>query len=256
MSKLKFIILYFFILISLVSIIFVALAQTNQNSVAEEGGKNDVIGSIAPSLIFVAVTLFLSHYMDDHDRYARQFRELQCDWYCYKTTDEPSKSDNYKENNIIKNCENNLKNCTLCSVMRNHFGIIDITLIFCFIIAISLLTLLFMQIRSFDMSLMKNIIILVDALLIFQLLSYLKQGNVIARWIKLLQNRKNAKCCEENLQIIFPHMIGRMLTNMRLWFVRDSKKKGIFLDIDSDLYIYIIWAIVIIISIYFMVFKP
>jgi hypothetical protein len=69
----------------------------------------------------------------------------------------------------------------------------------------------------------------------------------------------NAKCCEENLQIIFPHIIGRMLTNMRLWLVRESKNKGnsdLLLDICSDIYVYILWVVIIIINIYFIVFKP
>lgn len=253
-SKIKFIFPLFFILISLVSIIFVALAETNQSIITDEGNNiGDNPGIALTSLIFVAVTFLLSHYMDDHDKYARQFRELQCEWYCYKISYEPS-----------KNCKDKdtLKNCTLCRVMQNHFGIIDITLLSCFVTSIFLVTLLFMQIRTFESSLMEFIIISVDALLLVQLLAYLKQGNVIARWIKLQHNRKNSnyvKCCEENLQIIFPHIIGQMLTNMRLRLVRESKNKGnsdLRLDICSDIYVYILWIIIIVINIYFIVFKP
>jgi hypothetical protein len=89
MSKLKFILLFFV----LISIISVALLKTTraQQHILEMNEMFDP-SFMAPitilSLIFVAVSFLLSHYMSDHDGYTGRLSKLKHYCMSYKTSDE------------------------------------------------------------------------------------------------------------------------------------------------------------------------
>jgi len=257
LSKAKFILLIFI----LISIISVTLAETNQSATTDEGaesGGEDVLLKVRitiVSLIFIAISLFLNHFMDDHDGYLHRLLKLQRHYKHYK---ENGNSFNYfKTNNHLKNWI--LKDCLLFCVTQMHFGIIAFTLIFCFLSATILLTWLGIEfIKMIVLSRLWDVSIIVafgiiNLILLFQLWVFTRQGNVTARWIYNLEKIKFREECEENLkkmEISIPtpsHRIGRRLTKCRLWLARVGKDGYLNLYTDGGV---IIWFIILLCLVY------
>lgn len=251
MSKLKFILLF----VILISIISVALAETNQSTTADtEAGQLLDPSFIVPvailSLIFVALSFISDHYMDDHDGYARRLRRLQ--YYCmsYKTLDEPCNYMNSIEKNKTKNDKEILDDCIRFRIVLIHFGSISLILMACFLVAILIATYVMIKFLQYcEPSLRITnlpvvlIILMVHFILFSQLWLYSRQGNRIARWIKELQKIKFDKCCQNQkyLENIFipPRRFEMWLTEMRLRLARVDN------DVKPDLYTSILFLVVV-----------
>lgn len=247
MSKLKFILLF----VIIISIISVALAETNQSTTADTEAEQlldprDTVTIL--SLIFVAISFLLDHYMDDHDAYARRLRSLQ--YYCmsYKTIDKPCCNYmNSIEKNKTKNDKEILDDCIRFRIALMHFGSISLILMACFLVALFIATYLMIYfLPSCEPSLNTNllvflIILMVNGIILSQLWIYSKQGNRIARWIKELQKIGFDKCCQNQKyleNIIIPHSrIEEWLTKMRLRLAR------VDYDVNLDLYTIILFLI-------------
>lgn len=251
MSKLKFILLF----VILISIISVALAETNQSTTADTEAEQLLDPSfmasvIILSLIFIAVSFLLDHYMDDHDAYARRLRRLQ--YYCmsYKTIDEPCNYMNSIEKNKTKNNKEILDDCIRFRIALIHFGSISLILMACFLVALSIATYLMIKFLPYCLPSLRNtnllvvlIILMVNLILLSQVCIYSRQGNRIARWIKELQKIKFYECCQNQKyleNIIIPSSgIEEWLTKMRLWLAR------VDYDVKPDLYTSILFLILI-----------
>lgn len=251
MSKLKFILLIFI----LISIISVALAETHQSTTAEEGAESEG-GGISHmeqitivSLLFVVISLFINHFMEDHDNNGSRLLKLQR--YCEYIKNDKS------INNLTAYSKFNDEistDCLLFRVTQRHFGPISFTLISCFLCATSLLTWLSIEFfkmkeafKLCDISILFAIFILFF-ILFFQLWSFTRQGNMIARWINNLEKIEFVKYCEDNLKkmdicILIPtHRLGEFLTRLRLWLARVNKKS--YLNLYTDILIGI-WFIIL-----------
>lgn len=174
-----------------------ALAETNQSTTDTEVKKeldSSVIARISIlSCIFVAVSLLLGHFMDDHDKYGKRLIEFQDYYKSYEESD--------KCFNFLKNGNNSKKDILhdyyLFRVTLMHFGHIDFTVIGCFLSVTVILTWLiieFWNISTFGqmdiiiIAALILILILINGILISQLWIFSRQGNMIARCIKRLQD--------------------------------------------------------------------
>jgi hypothetical protein len=258
MPKLKFILLF----VILISIISVALAETNQSTTADTEAEQLLSPSVMAlvlSFIFVAISFLLDHYMDDHDAYARRLRRLQ--YYCmsYKTIDEPCNYMNSIEKNKTKNDKEILDDCIRFRIALIHFGSISLILMACFFVAIFIATYLMINLIPYCEPSLRNtnllvvlIILIVNLILLSQLWIYSKQGNRIARWIKELQKIKFDKCCQNQKyleNIIIPRSrIEERLTKMRLWLAR------VDYDVNPDLYTSILFLFLILMWVFCIIF--
>lgn len=240
-----------------------ALAETNQSTTADEGVEKDKedpwLRVTILSLILVAMSVLLSHYMDDHDGYARRLRKLQYYRMHCKSCRELSV---YMNPLTTENDKKEvLEDCIRFSITLMHFGPISFTLIFCLLVATLIVTYLFIEFISCEpnfgnLSLfVLPIIFLMNLILLSQLWFYLRQGNRIAHWIKNLEKIQFEECCKKKYLekiIIHPRRIEDWLTKVRLWFARANKKKG-YLDLYTDI-VFIIWVFILGCSIYFFCF--
>ena len=258
LSKHVFIVLFFI----LISVISVAFAETNQSTTADEGVEKDKenpwLRVTILSLILVAMSCFLSHYMDDHDGYARRLRKLQYYRMQCKSCRELSE---YMNSLTTENEKEVLEDCIRFRITLMHFGPISFTLIFCFLVATLIVTYLFIEFYiSCELNfgnlnlLVLPILSLMDIILLSQLWFYLRQGNRIAHWIKNLEKIQFKECCEKYQEkiIIHPRVIEEWLTKVRLWFARVNKKKG-RLNLYTDI-VSLIWVFILVCSIYFFCF--
>lgn len=250
MSKLKFILL----IVIFISIISVTLAETNQSATADIGGISQGERITILSLILVVISLLLGHYMDDHDAYMHRLIGFQARYGCFKSSDELS--DHIKSERDNKNDEKVLNDCILFHLTLMHFGSISFTLIICFLVATSIATCLIIEtIPSCEPSLTNlnlyvSIIIFIIILLLFQLWSFLRQGNMIARWVNDFKKIEFRKKCRENCrdypETTFPrNKRAEWLTTMRLWLA--ELKVGI---IDGTTVLVVIWFIILLFFIY------
>lgn len=72
------------------------------------------------SLILVAISLLLYHYMDDHDMYAKRLIEFQTRYGSFENSDELS--DHIKRVRCKKTNEKVLNDCILFHITLMHFG--------------------------------------------------------------------------------------------------------------------------------------
>lgn len=166
MSKLKSILLF----LILISIISVALAETNQSTTTDEGMKKDE-GNVLlreritiVSLIFVAISLLLNHFMEDHDGYGHRLIKFQ---HYYKSCKEDKSGDcfNYlKKDNYFK--KGILEDYLLFRVTLMHFGPISFTVIFCFVSAIVILMWLTKEFIKLSTFFLGDILIIMPFILI------------------------------------------------------------------------------------------
>lgn len=161
------------------------------------------------SLIFVAVSFLLNHYMADHDGYTGRLSKLQ--FYCrgyrtycrgYKTSDEHCC--NYMNSIVDKDI---IDECNWFRIALIHFGPISLTLMACFLVAIFIATYLMIKLIPYCEPSLRNtnlpvvlIILMVNLILLSQLWFYSRQGNQIARWIEELEKIGFDKCCEKYLE--------------------------------------------------------
>lgn len=261
-TKLKHFLKYL-IVFYLVSLISMALAETNQSPTIKEVVEienGDLLRNERTtilSLILVAISFLLSHYMDDHDKYFKRLVKLVYYCHLHKNCNEFSNFDSH-QNDDVGNKEF-FENCILFKTTLMHFGFISLTLISCFLIATFITTALIKEIIPFCESMLMKIliiiIVLVNLLLLSQLWIYLIQGNRISHWIKELEDIKFDNACEKFLNVTIPHHQGMAsnlqikLTEMRLKLARVDKKEG-----KLDLWVYcfiLIWICTLLSIIFF-----
>ena len=264
LSKLKFILLVF-ILISMIS---VALAETNQSTTTDGEMKKDE-GNVLHreritilSIIFVAISLLLNHFMEDHDNYVHRLIAFQ---HYYKSCKENKSGDcfNYlKKGNLFE--KDLLEDYLLFRVTLMHFGHIAFTVIFCFVSAtviLMLLTIEFIKIFTPNSGLINNCIIGVFSIIIFILLSQLwvftRQGNMIARCIKRLQDigleekfEKKLTIKDETCKSAEKTYQYKFITKCRLFLAREKKDK--YRDLYTDLLVGGFTTIILIVYIFYI----
>ena len=253
MSKAKFILLFFILL----STIYVALAETNQSTTADEGSISRMERITILSLVLVVISLLIAHYMDDHDTYAERLIEFKARYGHFKSSNNLYNYIKWKK--YGKNNEKVLKDCILFHLTVMHFGSISFTLIFCFLVATLVAALLIIEtISSCELNLTNadigivSIISIIIFILLFQLWSFLRQGNMVARWIndfKEIEFRKN--CCKnykDYPKTTFPrNKIAEWLTTKRI------ELSGVEVDIDGTAIIVGIWFIILLSIIYMFI---
>ena len=196
------------LIISLVLILGISSIAFCQSSLGDGGSAEATCITmclIVLSLFFVVIQLFLTHYMEDHDKYRARFLEFRAKYVL------PNKNESELREKINRinpeKYDTLLRDFLLFRVSLLHAGFIDVTVHVCFFASIFVLSILASQLHELQIANLPikwatmGIIILTGLFLVIQQYAFVGQGNAFMRRINELEQLGFYESCRAKVHL-------------------------------------------------------